>query len=320
MTQDLPERIGPYRLVEIIGSGASGFVWRAEREIVLHDGRSTRIDEVAIKIFSRSQKTRQVLDEFEMGRRMRHNHVIGLRPETYRVRGHICCIMDLQHGRTLAQLLRPTSVSEQVQPLRRQDPLIVTEIVRQVALGLHHLHTRRKGPRTLGVVHKDIKPENLFVTRTGLVKVFDFSLVYFEGRRWSQVPGAVEGSALYLSPEQARDLDLDGQSDIFTLGTVLHELTTGTMAFRRNDVVGSMRAIVFDPSDHDVQLVRARCPALAPVVKRCWAKDPSLRYQDGWEVACALRAIQQEVQREQGLPPGPVDLRPWVRQQLTRTI
>jgi Tol biopolymer transport system component len=197
-------------------------------------------------------------------------------------------VSELLEGETLRSLISRGSV-----PVRR-----ALEIAEQVARGLAAAHGK-------GIVHRDVKPENVFLTKDGHVKILDFGLA-----RTGAVPaerdetesptvekltsgGAVVGTVAYMSPEQARGLPVDHRSDQFSVGIVLHEMLTGKRPFRGASAVETLAAIVRDEPEpvtkHDPKL-----PALLGwTVLRCLSKDPEERYSSTKDLAKELENLRE---------------------------
>ena len=171
--------------------------------------------------------------------------------------------------------------------LAGKKPLPLTEsiyILSRVALALHHAHSQ-------GVVHRDVKPANILVSRAGVVKVADFGIAKVESSCEMTRAGAIMGTPDYMSPEQATGGALDGRSDLFSVGCILYECLTGAAPFQAESLTGVLIRIVNDePSPVDAAS-RGLPVELDSVLEHALAKDPEWRYANGDELANALTSI-----------------------------
>src|SRR5690348_10059338 len=184
--------------------------------------------------------------------------------------------MELLEGETLKHHIKSKPV-----PL---DTLLDWTI--QIAEGLDAAHAR-------GIVHRDMKPANLFITNTGQAKILDFGLAKLRSRRKTPVagasdytltavltdPGGTLGTPAYMSPEQARGDQLDARSDLFSLGVVLYEMATGKLPFKGNSAATIIAAVLRDSPQPAVQLNPELPPELGRIITKALEKDPDTRYQ-----------------------------------------
>src|SRR5262249_42054103 len=183
--------------------------------------------------------------------------------------------MELLEGETLREALASGPL-----PLRR-----ATDYAIQIALGLAAAHEK-------GVVHRDLKPDNVFVTRDDRVKILDFGLAKSgataagaQSETQSPTvsgytePGKVMGTVGYMSPEQVRGLAVDHRSDIFSFGSVLYEMLTGHRAFQRETVAETMTAILKEEPIEPDDAAKGLPPSLTPVLRHCLEKKPERRFQ-----------------------------------------
>ncbi|HXP43931.1 MAG TPA: serine/threonine-protein kinase, partial [Candidatus Acidoferrales bacterium] len=232
-------KLGPYELIELLGSGGMGQVYRAR------DLRLERI--VAIKLLPAAfSADHERLHRFEREARsasaLNHPNIVTIY-ELGQVRSCHYIAMELVEGKTLRELLGSSLL-----PMRK-----AIEIATQIAEGLTKAHEA-------GITHRDLKPENLMVSHDGFVKILDFGLAKLAssggGRSdifnlsTSHTPaGLVLGTVGYMSPEQVSGGGLDFRSDQFSLGLVLYEMVTGKRAFQRSTAAETLVAVLREPAE-----------------------------------------------------------------------
>ncbi len=273
-------RLGRYEIVGPLGKGGMGVVYRA---------RDTRLGrDVALKIVTERHAGEPVaLARFEREARavaaLSHPNILAIY-DVGEDRGISFAVTELLDGETLRGRLGRSPL-----PMNR-----LLEIANGLAAGLAAAHAR-------GILHRDLKPDNIFLTTDGNVKILDFGLarqqpVAGEGGA-TQVTtetatGAVAGTPGYMSPEQLRGETLDARTDIFSLGCVLYEMASGQRAFDRANTGETLAAILRDEPD----LLHIP-PNLSPIIARCLEKDRTRRIQSAEDLAVALRvAAAQKTQ------------------------
>ena len=278
-------RLGPYEVVDCLGIGGMGEVYRAR------DPRLGR--EVAVKVLGERVSV-EAQARFERESRavaaLSHPNIRAIH-DVGREGGLPYAVMELLEGQPLRALLEEG-------PLPRRKAL---DLGLQVARGLAAAQDR-------GVVHRDLKPENVFVTRDGQARLLDFGLARFEagpvgGRgsasdssgptqaRADTDPGQMMGTVGYMSPEQVRGQPVDHRTDIFSLGALLHEMLTGQRAFQAGTAADTISAILReDPPPLDSGPAGLP-PVVDRVVRHCLEKRPEERFQSAHDVAFALQAI-----------------------------
>jgi serine/threonine-protein kinase len=195
----------------------------------------------------------------------------------------------------LAMEFLPGQNLEQIMTAARHGPPVPVgfsaRVVRDVCLGLHYAHhfTAPSG-RKVAVVHRDLTPRNVMVSYDGVVKVIDFGIAKAKGRLNRTAVGMVKGTSGYMSPEQVRNQELDGRSDLFCAGVVLHEMLSGQRLYDHVDENAMMRQIAHAEAPPLRSLNPEVPEALEAVVMRALAKDPARRFATGREMA---RAIEQ---------------------------
>jgi Tol biopolymer transport system component len=290
------DRIGPYEILDQIGSGGMGAVYR---------GRDTRLNrQVAIKVlppFFAADPERLVRFDREAQTLAALNHpniahvygVLDIPPESGNHRTGM--VMELVEGEDLAERIGRGAIAVDE----------ATPIALQIACGLEAAHER-------GIVHRDLKPANVRLTPDGTVKILDFGLAKGVEAHSSGTSdpvnsptftspatemGAILGTAAYMAPEQARGKPVDKRADIWAFGCVVYEMLAGTRPFGGETVTDALAAIIKE--DPDWAALPAHTPtALRELLGRCLVKDPKGRLRDIGDARIALeRAIANPAAR-----------------------
>jgi len=279
------QTLGHYRIVEKIGRGGMGDVYRA------HDEHLDR--EVAIKVLLREKlASRTSLGRFhqEATALSRLNHP------------NICTIFDVDEhaGRQFIamELLEGQTLEERIagRPLRLDELL---NLAIQIADALETAHGT-------GIVHRDIKPSNIFVVNRGQIKILDFGLAKLamspKGRSSAvteehlTVPGVAIGTTAYLPPEQARGEDVDARADLFSFGMVLYEMTTGRPAFTGNTSAMIVDAILNREPIPPARLNPGLPVELEQILSKALEKDRELRYQTAADLRADLKRLKRDLE------------------------
>ncbi|HEY4931385.1 MAG TPA: protein kinase [Terriglobales bacterium] len=279
-----------YTVLRSLGAGGMGVVYEAE------DTKLGR--HVALKFLSPdAEQDASALERFKQEARAASalNHP------------NICTIYAIEEcdGRSFIamELLEGESLNEKIQgiplPLEK-----ILEIGIQVSDGLDVAHSR-------GIVHRDIKPGNIFVTTRGQAKILDFGLAKLARDRHAALetvggdaptmarpqltsPGSAVGTVAYMSPEQARGDELDGRSDLFSLGSVIYEMATGRMPFEGKTSAVIFQAILAGNPVPATQINAAIPPKLTEVIDKALEKDADLRYQSAAEMRADLKRLKRD--------------------------
>ncbi len=270
--------VGRLELVRELGRGGFGVVWEAkDREL----GRSVAFK--AVRAGGKSElREERLLREAEAAARLSHPNIVTLFDVGRSEQGPYL-VLELLRGRTLAERL-----AEGPLPLRE-----ATSVATEVAKGLAHAHAS-------GVVHRDLKPGNIFLCQDGQVKVLDFGLAHAFGRRRQD-----GGTPAYMAPEQMAGAPEDERTDVFALGVMLFEMLSGKLPFPDAKALAS--------SSPAPLLETSEAPALGELVGRMLAKEPVGRPRDGGSVQEALSSIRDAL-----VPAGPSPAPVRVRRRLPR--
>lgn len=273
------ETIGPYDVLSQLGSGAMGVVYLAQD---MRLGRKIALKLLPSQFTNDKDRLRRFQQEARAASALNHPNILTVYEVEQRDELHYIAT-EFVDGVTLRQHMQTRQMSLDE----------VLAIATQVAGALQAAHAA-------GIAHRDIKPENIMIRSDGYIKVLDFGLAKLTENELSQTaaethPGVVMGTPRYMSPEQARGLDVDLRTDIFSLGTVIYELVTGKLPFEGETTSDVIAALIKD----DPEPMRTSVPDLPEefeqVVSKALAKDRGLRYQTIAEFAAALQELKEEI-------------------------
>ncbi|MFN7987996.1 MAG: protein kinase [Thermoanaerobaculia bacterium] len=288
-------RLGPYEILSPLGAGGMGEVYRAR------DSRLGR--DVAVKVLPQEVAgDPNALSRFESEAKavaaLSHPGILSIF-DVGESNGTRFAVTELLEGDPLRALVARGPV-----PVRR-----ALEIAQEVADGLAAAHEK-------GIVHRDLTPENVFLTRDGRAKILDFGLsrrdAPFRGIDDSRAPalsartepGIVVGTASYMSPEQARGLPVDFRSDQFSLGVLLYEMLSGRRPFHGTSAVETLNTILREEPEPLSRRVPALPPPVAWIVDRCLAKDPRERFASTEDLRRDLETCRAHLSELTSAPAG----------------
>jgi serine/threonine-protein kinase len=227
-------------------------------------------------------------DEARIASRIRHENVCETF-ELVELDSHLTIVMEWIDGASLAHVLRPGPPDMEDPPRVPLPVRHAAKIVSETCAGLHAAHelTDERG-RPLSVVHRDVSPHNILLTLDGRVKVTDFGVAKAMGRLQVTLAGQLKGKLGYMSPEQLVGGGLDRRSDVFSLGIVLYELTTGKKPFSGDNDPQIMTAIVGGAFDPPSAVVPGYPPGLEKIVLRAMANAPDARFETALQLRRAL--------------------------------
>jgi WD40 repeat protein/tRNA A-37 threonylcarbamoyl transferase component Bud32 len=279
-------RLGPYRVLRVLGAGGMGVVFAAE-DLVLK--RKVALKTMLPALAASDTAKQRFLREAQTAAAIEHDHIVPIF-QVGEDRGVPFIAMPLLKGEPLDQRLQ------------RQPVLPVAEVLRigrETAKGLAAAHDA-------GLIHRDVKPANLWLEGDeGRVKVLDFGLARgtAEGGQLT-LQGAIVGSPAYMAPEQATGPQVDSRCDLFSLGCVLYRLATGEPPFKGNDILATLMAVATEEPRPPAELNPTLPPALSQLILELLAKSPEDRPASAWVVIDALSAIEQDRTSPYAAPPG----------------
>ncbi len=267
--------IGPYEILALLGAGGMGEVYKA-RDTRLH--RIIALKTLPAEKVADADRKRRFLVEAQAASRLNHPNIVTIH-DISEENGVYFIAMEYVAGTTLEQANTGSGL-----PLKH-----AMKYAAEIADALAAAHSA-------GIIHRDLKPANIIITEDGRVKLLDFGLAKLvepappeaETATLRTVPGAIVGTAAYMSPEQAEGRELDARSDIFSFGLVLYEMLSGQRAFRGDSWISTLAAILHD-EPRSLRDIKAAIPALVEQhVARCLRKDPLQRFQTMLDVKQAL--------------------------------
>ena len=264
------ERLGRYKLLERIGGGATSLVFAAHDEAI---DRRVALKMIVADLEDEKETRERFYREAMVTSQLFHPNIVTVL-DVGEDHGHPYLVMELLDGWPLAEFL----ARETTRPLATSLDLIM-----QLYAGLQAAHEH-------GVVHRDIKPTNLFVQRSGVLKILDFGLARLQASTLT-ANGQILGTPDFMSPEQARGEKVDARSDIFSAAAVSYLILTGRPPFSGPDLRRTLDALLHeDPAP----MTDADAPApLRAVLATGLAKDPARRYQSSAEMLLALQAVRR---------------------------
>src|ERR1700682_1873447 len=270
--------VSHYRLLEPLGSGGMGVVYRAEDTVL---GRTVALKFLPPQIVHNAHQVERFRQEARTASALNHPHICTIY-EVGEEKGELFIAMEYVEGRPLSDFIRETGMTTSS----------VLRYGQQIAAALDHAHAR-------GIIHRDLKPLNIIITPEGDAKILDFGLAKhidpgdMSRKTLRAAPTATSigmaGTMPYMSPEQLEGKEATVRSDIWSLGVVLHEMATGLRPFGGENLYRLCTAIIQEP----LPALPENVPVgLATVVRRCLEKESVRRYQRASEVRAALEALE----------------------------
>jgi serine/threonine-protein kinase len=300
MNFSIGDTVGGYEIVGVLGSGGMGEVYRVRNVI------SDRVDAMKVLLASLQRDhdfATRFVREIKVQARLVHPNIAQLYT-AFEHQGNLMMILELVNGLSLLEMLQCGRV-----PIEN-----AVNYASQALDALSYAHTQ-------GVIHRDIKPGNIMVTRTGAVKLMDFGIAKAATDRSLTMTGNLIGSLYYMSPEQVRAETIDSRSDLYSVGVVLYQMATGRKPFEGDSEYKIMQAQV-EHAPPPPNTIDASVPEeLSRVILRALSKRRDERFQTGEEFRAALQQVAAMLQEPEfgatrmfGASPGAARIRPAERE------
>jgi eukaryotic-like serine/threonine-protein kinase len=273
--------LGHYRVIEKIGAGGMGDVYRASDDGL---GREVALKFLKASLASDPDRLRRFEQEARATAALNHPNIVAVHGIGMHD-GAPYIVSELLQGQTLRQRMTEGSIS-----VRQADEFGI-----QIAQGLVAAHEKH-------IIHRDLKPENIFITHDNRIKILDFGIAKLAAPRAIEGDamvsmttqtkiGAVLGTIGYMSPEQLRARPVDHRSDIFSFGAILYEVLTGKRAFHGDTEVDTMMAVLQEDPQEMIEMRQGVPIAFEQIVRHCLEKDPEDRFQTARDLAFALGTV-----------------------------
>ncbi len=279
-----PKMFGPYRAVAHLDTGGMAEVYLAHNP----DDNSLAVVKLLLEPFLEQAELMEMFrQEAAIMTNLDHPNVVKVLGAGDYQDGRPYIVMEYLAGDHLGILFRAAQKHRQKMPCT-----LVTRIAIQVANGLAYVHAAKDlQGNPLGLVHRDISPQNIFLCYDGRIKLLDFGIALVSGRRQATRAGTIKGKLSYMSPQQITRQALDGRSDLFSLGIVIWQLLTGVKLFKGKNEYKILKMIRDDPIPAPRDIRPDIPKALDSIVMHCLEREPENRIQDAVELRSALTSF-----------------------------
>ena len=276
------DRLGQYELLVPVGAGGMGRVWAARERNTTLKPRLVAIKTALAEDGATEGFWKVLFDEGRIASQVTHPNVCSIH-QVERERGIVYLVMDWSDGGSLRELLDSL-------PLHRLDMPMAARIVSRVCSGLHAVHELvGEDGEPLHVVHRDVSPQNVLISTKGQVRITDFGVAKARGQVHAPTQtGEVKGKIAYMAPEQVTTKDIDRRADVFALGCVLYEATTGQRPFSGGDALATLYALLEQPVVPPSQKLPGYPPELEEIALKALARSADDRFQTAEELGRAL--------------------------------
>ena len=278
-------KLGKYDLIAKIATGGMAEIHLARSHAAVGVDKIVVVKKLLAEYEGRKDFIDMFLDEARVAASLNHPNVVQMH-DFGEVSGSHFMAMEYLDGEDLRRIYKHYAVDKVMLPLR-----FALHVAAAACAGLHHAHDAcGSDGQSLQIVHRDVSPHNIFVTIDGAVKIVDFGIAKAKNRASATKHGTLKGKAPYMAPEQVRNLELDRRCDVYALGVVLYELTTGKRPYILDEAseFALLTAIVKGQVRKPSEVIEDYPPELEEIVMRALALAPADRFQSALEMQSAL--------------------------------
>lgn len=284
------QQLGRYLLIEKISSGGMATVYRSKLFGVEGFVKDVAIKKILPHWSGNAEFIRMLIDEAKVLLHLNHANIVQVL-ELNREDDAYYLVMEYVDGVDLRNLSQRLKETGRFMPL-----MLVCAVARQILSGLHYAHEKKdRTEQSLGIVHRDVSPQNILISYDGEVKITDFGIAKIVGKTSETVTGTLKGKFAYMSPEQAMGQKVDHRTDIFAMGILLFEMATGERCFKGDTDLETLEAVrqarvVFPQITHE------RIPErLREIILKSLKKNREERFASAADFQADLRAFEREM-------------------------
>ena len=284
------DAFGDYTLLDRIAVGGMAEVWRARRRGVEGFQKTVAIKKILSNLTGSKDFVTMFIDEAKLAAQLSHNNIIQIY-DLGKVGDDFFIAMEHVDGKDLRTILTAAQESKQPIPLG-----LALVIVSAVASALDYAHRKRDfDGDAMGLVHRDVSPQNVMISYEGSIKLCDFGIVKAVAKASTTQMGALKGKLQYMSPEQAWGKNVDARSDIFSLGSVFYEVLTGRQLFAGDSEIGVLDAVRECQIRSPREIEPAVPEEVARIALKALAKSPDERYQRAGDLEHDIRKVLDDL-------------------------
>ena len=277
-------RFGRYQLIDLLGEGGMAQVFTAVTFGAEGFRRAFVVKRLRAELSRDPAVVAQFIDEAKLGSSLVHSNVIPVF-DFGKVGDEYFLAQEYIVGRDMGRVTMRAVERMHHAP----GPATVLYAAAETLRALEYAHSKLgDGGRPMGIVHRDVSPSNILISARGEVKLFDFGIVKAEGRVTKTQHGVVKGNVSFMSPEQARGIDVDGRADLFSLGLVIFYCLTGSVLYQGDTTYELLVKAATGPGPTELARIASLPPPCNTIVAKALQPDPAQRYQSAAEFAAAL--------------------------------